>query len=54
MGDHIPNDKGKKLDAKSYACIRMGYYEELKAYKLFDLVKKEIVCRRDVVFDEKS
>jgi len=37
--DNIPNEKRKKLDAKSHACIVMGYFEESKAYILFDLIK---------------
>jgi hypothetical protein len=51
---HIPNDKRKKLDAKSHACIMVGYSNESKSYRLFDLVKQEVICRRDVVFDEKT
>ena len=30
--DHIPDDYRHKLDARSHACIMMGYYEESKAY----------------------
>ena len=33
------DDYKKKLDGKSHACIMMGYYEESKSYRLFDLVK---------------
>jgi hypothetical protein len=33
---HILDDKRKKLDAKSHACIMVGYSDESKAYKLFD------------------
>jgi hypothetical protein len=51
---HILDDRRKKLDAKSHACIMMGYSEELKAYRLFDPIKQEIIYRRDVVFDEKT
>jgi hypothetical protein len=29
---HIPNDCKKKLDAKSHACIMMGYSEESTTY----------------------
>ena len=49
---HISNDYRKKLDAKSYACIMMGYYS--KSYQLFDLVKQHIMIRRNVIFDEKT
>ena len=30
----------------------MGYREELKAYKLYDLVTEEVFVTRDVKFDE--
>jgi hypothetical protein len=43
---HIPNDRRKKLDAKSHACIMMGYFEESKAYRLFDLIKQEIIYQK--------
>lgn len=33
--------------------IMVGYYEELKAYKLFDLVKLRIIKRRGAIFDKK-
>jgi hypothetical protein len=36
---HISDDCRKKLDAKSHACIMMGYSEESKSYRLFDPVK---------------
>ena len=32
----------------------MGYSEESKSYWLFDLVKKQIIIRRNVIFDEKT
>jgi hypothetical protein len=42
------------LDAKSHACIMMGYYEESKSYRLFDPIKQEVVCWRVGVFDENT
>lgn len=36
---HISNDCRKKLDAKNHVCIMIGYSEEFKAYRLFDLLK---------------
>jgi hypothetical protein len=36
---HILDDCRNKLDAKSHACIMMGYSKESKAYRLFDPVK---------------
>jgi hypothetical protein len=32
----------------------VGYFDELKSYMLFNLVKYEVNCKRDVLFDEKS
>jgi hypothetical protein len=52
--DHIPDDCRKKLDLKSHACIMMGYSEESKSYRLFDLVKWKIIIKCNVWFDEKS
>jgi hypothetical protein len=53
VGSHF-DDRRKKLDAKSHACIMMGYFKEWKAYKLFDPIKQEIIYKRYVVFDEKT
>jgi hypothetical protein len=36
---HIFDNCKKKLDAKNHACNMMGYYEESKAYQMFDHVK---------------
>ena len=52
--DHILYDYRKKLGAKSHACIMMSYYEDSRAYQLFYPVKKHIIIRRNVIFDEKS
>jgi len=38
---HISDDYKKKFDPKIHACIMMGYYEELKSYKLFDPIKQK-------------
>jgi hypothetical protein len=55
---HIYDDLRKKLDAKIHACIMIGYYEEdyeeSKAYQLFNPVKRQIIIKRNVWFDEKS
>jgi hypothetical protein len=51
---HISDDCRKKLDAKSHAFIMMGYSEESKAYRPFDPVKRQIIIKRNVWFDEKS
>jgi hypothetical protein len=51
---HISNDYRNKLDAKSHACIMMGYSEESNSYRFFDLVKQKIIIRRNVWFDNNS
>jgi len=43
-----------KLDAKCNVCMMMGYSKESKAYILFDLVKKVIIIRRNVILMIKS
>ncbi|WJZ92508.1 hypothetical protein VitviT2T_011498 [Vitis vinifera] len=49
---HVPDNKRKKLDDKSFQCVLLGVSEESKAYRLYDLVSKKIVVSRDVVFKE--
>ena len=44
--------KRKKLDDKSFQCVLLRTSEESKAYRLYDLVSKKIVVRRDVIFEE--
>lgn len=47
---HIPDQKRKKMDAKSRRCIMVGYAPQ--GYRLWDLEAEEIVIGRDVRFDE--
>lgn len=49
---HIPNERRKKLDPKSSACILLGFSSESKAYRLYDQSKRKIVVSRDVIFIE--
>ena len=51
---HISTQLRKKLDAKSQKGIFLGYFEESKAYKIWDSEKKQIVTTRDLVFDESA
>ena len=52
--EHILDYCRKKLDAKSHACIMMGYSKELKSYQLFDLVKHQIIIKHNVIFEENT
>ena len=49
---HVPDIKRTKLEDKSFTCVLLGVSEESKAYRLYDLIAKKIVIRRDVVFEE--
>ena len=51
---HIPKDDRKTLDAKSVKCIFLGYCDNHKAYKLFDLSSHKLIASRDVIFHENT
>ena len=51
---HIPKDERRKLDAKSVKFTFLGYCDDNKAYKLFDLSTHKLIARRDVVFHENT
>ena len=48
----IPNEKHKALENKSQPLIFVGYCEDMKAYKLFDPITKDVLFHRVVRFDE--
>lgn len=47
-----PEQKRKKLDAKSFECVFLRYADDAKAYRLYDMNTKKIVISRDVLFLE--
>ena len=47
---HVPDELKRKTDKKSERCIFTGYSEQHKVYKLYNLVTKKIMVRRDVNF----
>jgi hypothetical protein len=49
---HIPDEKRKALQPKTEKCIFVGYYEDVKGYRIFQPHCNEIIIRRDVKFDE--
>jgi hypothetical protein len=49
---HVPDSQRIKMDNKSIKCVHLGVSDESKAYKLYDPIKKRILIRRDVVFEE--
>ena len=40
------------MERKSQPLIFVGYYEDVKAYRLFDSDSREVLFGRDVQFDE--
>jgi hypothetical protein len=49
---HIPDEKRKALQPKSEKCIFVGYFEDVKGYRLLQPHCNEIIIRRNVKFDE--
>jgi hypothetical protein len=49
---HIPKESRSKLESKTKRCYFLGYDEQSKAYRIFDLAAKRIHISRDIVFDE--
>ena len=46
--DHVPNELKNKLYKKGHKCIFVGYYEDTKSYKLYDLVARKVIVSHDV------
>jgi len=51
---HIPTEKRQKWDQKSRECIFVGYLENSKGYRLFDIKTNKVFKSRDVIFLEKD
>uniref|UniRef100_A0AAV2MQC8 Retroviral polymerase SH3-like domain-containing protein n=1 Tax=Knipowitschia caucasica TaxID=637954 RepID=A0AAV2MQC8_KNICA len=49
---HIPDTERKKLDKKAVKLRFVGYATNAKGYRLWDEVKRRMLIRRDVVFNE--
>jgi hypothetical protein len=49
---HIPDEKRKALQPKSEKCIFVGYFEDVKGYRILQPHCNEFFIRRDVKFDE--
>ena len=47
---HVPDELRRKLDKKGEKCIFVGYYEDTKAYKLYDSISRKVIIGRDVQF----
>ena len=51
---HVPADKRRKLDAKAFEVVLVGYQAEAKGYQLWDKRTHSTRLSRDVTFDESS
>jgi hypothetical protein len=49
---HIPDEKRKALQPKSKKCIFVGYFEDVKSYRLLQPHSNEIIIRKYVKFNE--
>ena len=49
---HIPDEKWKAFQPKSEKCIFVGYYEDVKGYRIVEPHSHDIIITRDVKFDE--
>ena len=49
---HIPKDERHKLDAKARKSIFLGYEEETKGYRLYDMTRSRVFYSRAVRFNE--
>ena len=50
--DHIPKEESGKFDTKAKICTVLGYGEETKGYRLYDVKEKKVFYSRDVQFNE--
>ena len=49
---HISTPNNDKFDEKGENLIFIGYSDESKGYRLFNLATNKLVVSRDVIFDE--
>jgi len=48
----IPGEKRKDMEKRSEPLIFVGYYEDMKAFRLFDPISKDVLFQRVVHFNE--
>ncbi|MCW2783452.1 MAG: RNA-dependent polymerase [Marmoricola sp.] len=48
----VPKDRRTKFDSKTKECILVGFYDTESLYQLWDVEGKQLIKRRDVIFQE--
>lgn len=48
----VPKERRKKFESKSKECILVGFYDSESLYQLWDIRSKQLIKRRDVIFQE--
>jgi len=48
----VPKDGQNKLDSKARKCVFLGYGNEVKGHRLYDMQTKTVFYSRDVLFNE--
>ena len=51
---HAPKDEQHKLDSKARKCTFLGYGNEVKEYRMYDMQSKRVFHSRDVLFNEQE
>eukprot|EP01018_Ginkgo_biloba_P008424 Gb_40420 [translate_table: standard] len=51
---HTPKEKRQKFDDKSSKCILVGYFEESKPYRVYELKTRKVQITCDVIFNEED
>ncbi|GBP06449.1 Retrovirus-related Pol polyprotein from transposon TNT 1-94 [Eumeta japonica] len=51
---HIPKEKRRKWDKKAKKMYLVGYSENVKGYRLYDPILRDVIVGRDVVIMEKT
>ena len=51
---HLEAQKRDKLDSKAIKCLFIGYSDERKAYRLYNIESGRVLESRDVIFDENT
>lgn len=49
---HVPDTLRRKLDDKGEKCFFIGYSEDSKTYRLYNLTTVKVIISRDITFDD--